>query len=110
MEPANPIDLYPAIERNGFKAAFTASVEAAASDPAVDAVLAHVFSRAAHENLDYDRIAGLVHGQNKPMVVWTLGDPVSLEKVKNGFEKAGIPVVDEIDKAVRVLAALAMRA
>jgi len=110
MEPANPIDLYPAIEKNGFPAAFTTSVEAAATDPEVDAVLAHVFSRAARENLDYDRIAGLVRERNKPMVVWTLGDPVSFEKVKSRFEKAGIPVVDEIDKAVRVLAALATRA
>ncbi len=110
MEPANPIDLYPAIEKNGFQAAFTASVEAAASDPAVDAVLAHVFSRAARENLDYERIATLLRESGKPMVVWTLGDPASLATVKGRFEKVGVPVVDEIDKAVRVLAALAMRA
>jgi acetyltransferase len=108
MEPSNPIDLYPAMEKNGFPLAFTAAVEATAADPEVDAVLAHVFSRAARENLDYDRVAAVVRERKKPMVVWTLGDPVSLETVKSSFERAGIPVVDEIDRAVRVLAALAL--
>jgi len=109
MEPTNPIDIYPAIERNGPKKVFTRCLETVLNDPGVDGVYVHVF---AWYGLDaffgFEKIAELAKKERKPLVVWTLGDSEGCNKLTRYFEELGIPTVDEISKGVRVLSALTL--
>ena len=110
MEPANPLDLFPAIDRNGYFSVAPPSLEAALGDPAVDGVFAHIFAYPTETPLfDYEKISRMIRDLKKPMVVWTLGDDESIRKLKLVLENKGIPVVDEISKGVRILAAQIMR-
>jgi acetyltransferase len=110
MDPENPVDLYPAIEKNGTTPPVNASLEAAMEDPGVDAIYAHLFASPMNEQLfDFDFIAGLIKKHNKPLVVWMMGDAGTENRAAAELEKKGIPTATEIVKGVRMLAALTMR-
>ncbi len=111
MDPSNPVDLYPAYEKRGTIETLKHTIEAVMEDPGVDAVYLHVFAPPVHTPpYDYDHMARLMADHRKPMVVWILGPRESVGKVAGEFEKRGIPAVDELNRGVRVLAALTMRA
>ena len=44
MAPSNPVDIYPAIEKNGPIKVFSESLAALLEDEGVDAVFMHVFA------------------------------------------------------------------
>lgn len=107
MDPMNPLDIYPAIEKTGTKTTVIHCLEAALEDPDVDAIFAHMFVSPLDMPLfDYEYIADLLRKHQKPMVLWVMGDVNSEAQVKQDLEKLGIPVVDEISKGSRILAAL----
>ncbi len=109
MEPANPVDLYPAFEKNGHTETFRTTIEAVLEDPGVDAVYAHLFVPPVDIPLfDYDHMAAMVQKHKKPLVVWLLGDATRLPAVSRDLESRGIPVTDEMARGARILAALAM--
>ena len=110
MDPENPVDLYPAIEKFGPIPPVNTSLEAALADPGVDAVYAHLFASATNEQLfDLDFIAGLIKKYNKPLVLWMLGDATVENRLTAELERKGIPTATEIAKGVRLLAALTMK-
>jgi acyl-CoA synthetase (NDP forming) len=110
MEPANPLDLYPAIERNGVQKVFPHCLETLLNDPGVDAVYLHTF---AWYDLDsffgLEEIAVLAKKKKKPIVVWAMGDSEACGRLTDYLEELGIPAVDEISKGVRVLSAMILR-
>ncbi len=106
MKPTNPIDLYPAIERSGFAPAVQQALEAAIEDPAVDAVYAHVVAGLYAETPDFKSVFDKARSVGKPIVVWTMGDRESVSALRLQLESLGVPVVKEISRGVRVLAAL----
>lgn len=109
MEPANPVDLYPAFEKNGHTETFRTTIEAVLEDPGVDAVYAHLFIPPVDIPLfDYDHMAEMVRKHRKPLVVWLLGDAARMSAVSRDLESCGIPVTDEMARGARILAALAM--
>lgn len=109
MEPANPVDLYPAFEKNGHTETFRTTIEAVLEDPTVDAVYAHLFIPPVEVPLfDYNHMAEMVRKHKKPLVVWLLGDATRMPAVSRSLEGRGIPVTDEMARGVRILAALAM--
>jgi len=110
MEPSNPVDLYPAIEKNGPMVTVRETVAALMEDPNVDAVYAHLFAPPIGVPLfDYDQMAALIKQHNKPFVVWIMGHLDTAAAITRELERRGIPVVDEIARGVRVLAALTLR-
>ncbi len=110
MEPGNPIDLYPAIEERGPKEPFTRSLDAALSDPGVDGVFIHMFAPPVNVPLfDYEAMGEMIRSSGKPVVVWMLGHRKSMEETAKDFERHGVPVVDDMDRGVRILAAVLMR-
>ena len=110
MDPANPVDLYPAIEKNGPTQSMKAALEAVMEDPGVDAVYAHLFAPPIKVPLfNYDHIAEVVGKSQKPLVVWIMGAGEGAEQTARELEKRGVPVVFEIRKGVRLLAAVTMR-
>jgi acyl-CoA synthetase (NDP forming) len=106
MEPVNPVDLYPAIERSGAARALQQALEAVVRDAAVDAVYIHTISRLYTEGADFHRIAEIARERGKPVVVWSMGDAAGVAEMRRKLEPLGIPVVEEINRGVRVLAAL----
>ena len=110
MEPANPLDLYPAIERNGVEKVFPHCLDILLNDPGVDAVYLHVFGWYPPNAFDsLKKIAELSKKKKKPIVVWTMGDIESCGKLTQHLEGMGVPAVDEISKGVRVLSAMTLR-
>jgi acetyltransferase len=109
MDPANPVDLYPAMEKNGRKKAFLHALETLMADPDVDAVYTHIILLPVKDDpIDYDNIAALMVKYKKPMVVWSIGFSGTENDAIKELERIGVPVVNEIDKGVRILAALTM--
>ncbi|MBN1653693.1 MAG: CoA-binding protein [Deltaproteobacteria bacterium] len=106
MEPANPVDLYPAIERSGPAQALQQALEAVVQDPAVDAVYIHTISGIYTEGADFERIATIARRLEKPLVLWNMGDAAMVAEIRRKLEALGIPVLDEINRGVRALAAL----
>jgi len=107
MEPANPLDLYPAIERNGVQRVLIHCLETVLRDPGVDAVYAHIFAWYPLDSFaGFERIAELARKEKKPIVVWTMGDTEACSRLADYLERMGIPAVDEISKGVRVLSAM----
>jgi acetyltransferase len=110
MDPSNPVDLYPAYEKGGTSETLQRTLEAVMEDPGVDGVYLHLFAPPMNRPLyDYDEMARLVGEQGKPIVVWLMGQPEAAREVAGQFERRGIPTVDELNRGVRVLAALTMR-
>ena len=110
MEPANPLDLYPAIERNGVERVVTHSLDTLLNDSGVDAVFLHLFGWYPPEAFaGFEKIAELSRKKKKPIVVWTMGDQESCGKLTQHLEGMGIPAVEEISKGVRVLSAMTLR-
>ena len=110
MEPANPLDLYPAIERNGAQRVVTHCLDTLLNDPGVDAVFLHLFGWYPPEAFaGFDKIAELSRKKQKPIVAWTMGDQESCGALTQHLEGMGIPAVDEISKGVRVLSAMTLR-
>jgi len=109
MDPFNPVDLYPAMEKNGRQKALLHALEAVMADPNVDAVYAHLIVLPIKEKLiDYGKVSELLKKYRKPIVVWAIGFSEMEHKIAQGLEAIGVPVVNEIDKGVRILAALTM--
>jgi acyl-CoA synthetase (NDP forming) len=110
MEPANPLDLYPAIERNGVEKVFPHCLDILLNDPGVDAIYLHIFGWYPPDAFGgLEKIAELSRKKKKPIVVWTMGDSESCGALTQHLEGMGIPTVDEISKGVRVLSAMTLR-
>jgi len=110
MDPSNPVDLYPAMEKFGPIRVFSESLNAVLDDPGVDAVFLHIFALPIKEGMfNYDATAEMIQKYKKPLVVWMIGHAESIIKTTQELEKRRIPVVDELERGVRVLAALTMR-
>jgi len=110
MEPVNPLDLYPAIERNGMERVFTHCLEVLLNDPGVDAVYLHLFAWYALDSfVGLERLAELSRKKKKPIVAWTMGESEACGSLMQHLEGMGIPAVDEISKGIRILSAMTLR-
>ncbi len=110
MAPATPVDLYPAVEKFGPTEPYRKTLTAVMADPGVDAVFVHLFAPPIKIPLfDYDHMAALVRERRKPIVAWVMGHGDTAADITAELERRGIPVLDEIRKGLRVLAALTLR-
>lgn len=109
MDPMNPVDLYPAMERHGRKEALFHALETVIADPDVDAVYMHLIVLPSKEPLvDYQKLAAVMNKHKKPIVVWSIGFSETESEIARELESIGIPVVNEINQGVRILAGLTM--
>jgi len=110
MDPGNPVDVYPAIEKNGPVKVFSESLDALMQDENVDAVFMHIFAIPTREDMfQYEKLAEMVAKYQKPLVAWMIGHGETAVKVSQLLEKHGIAVVNEISKGIRIISALTMR-
>lgn len=104
MEPSNPIDLWPAAERNGIDKVYSTVIDAVIHDDGVDSIVLHVFSG----RMDIGALKTLSNLKNtlaKPVVVWPVGAGEQHQTFKKDVEALGIPVFDEMERSIRFLAA-----
>jgi len=101
MEPENPVDIWPAVERNGRRSQGVA-FEALLNDPQVDAIFFHIYVDSLIMRVGLDFMESL-KGSVKPVVVWVIGDPSFFRELRDLGESMGIPVYREIERGARAL-------
>ncbi len=107
MPPENPGDLYPALEINGPTKTYEEAIKAVLDDPGVDGVLIHIFALATPLILKaIDNRLDDLKKKNKPIVTWLMGDPEVVMDAGREIEKRGIPVMPDIQRSVKTLAAV----
>ncbi|HKK90625.1 MAG TPA: acetate--CoA ligase family protein, partial [Desulfobacteraceae bacterium] len=109
MPVANPIDLWPAVERHGAEKAYGAAVRAVCSDPQVDGIFIHAFSGGFALNLDIETLAEEAKAAGKPLFCWLLGKKDNALEFQERCNRAGVPVFREITRAVECMDAIFAR-
>jgi acyl-CoA synthetase (NDP forming) len=109
MPISNPIDLWPAVEKNGGEKTYLAAVAAVCADPGVDAIFLHLFAGGFSLNFDISPVADLAKSAGKPMVAWLIGERRQALETQIAIQKQGIPVFREILRSVECLRALFKR-
>jgi len=105
MEPGNPLDLWPAIERNGVTRVYSEVSDALLNDPGVDAIHFHIFVEESllKRGLDFLHVLGKAP---KPVAFWMIGDTAYFRGFRDRVESLGIPVFTEIERGIRCLKAI----
>jgi len=106
MPPGNPLDLWPAMERQGPLRALSVALKAVCADPGVDGVLLHAFVGGAVSYLDLKEAAETARSVGKPVFCWLLGRRSQVQEFKESARQFRIPVYGELSRAVTCMAAL----
>jgi acetyltransferase len=102
-KPDHPLDLWIAIERNGYEEVFKRSFDAVMNDPAVDSILFHSYATPLIEPDFFEELAALVRKHEKPIVFWVVGRKEFCDNLRFLAETAGIPAYRELGRCVTVL-------
>ncbi len=103
MPISNPVDLWPAVERNGADAAYGTAVKAACEDPGVDGIFIHAFTGGFSLNIDMDFLANQMKLAEKPVFCWVIGTDKAVKKLRKEAIIKNIPVFAEISRAVKCI-------
>lgn len=106
MPPGNPLDLWPAMERQGPLKALSVALKAVCADPKVDGVLLHTFVGGVTSYLDLEEASETARSAGKPLFCWLLGRSGEARKFKESARRNGIPVYGELYRTVECMAAL----
>ena len=101
MEPRNPVDLWPAVEKIG-REAYKVALEALSDDPAVDGIYIHMYVDSVLLNDMREALSPLRRTQ-KPVAVWVIGDSASFPALRKHVEAMGAPVFTEVSRGSMVL-------
>jgi len=102
MNPQNPVDVWPALERVGQKA-FEVAIKAVLADPQVDALYLHLYidRKMLEEGVGF---LEFLRDASKPAAIWVMGDPQCFRELRGLAEPFGVPVFTEVGRGARVLA------
>ncbi|MBA4421713.1 MAG: CoA-binding protein [Syntrophus sp. (in: bacteria)] len=108
MPVTNPVDLWPAMERQiaADVDVYSLSLEALLSDPEVDAVFLHVFISNPRSRLNMSELAARIHAAGKPIIIWIIGRRDDAYAFQKEALAHGIPVFTDISRAAECLAAV----
>ena len=109
MPVANPVDLWPAIERNGAEVAWQRAFEAVSKDPKVDAIFFHVFVGGFSGQTDISPLVDIAGAAGKPLFGWLLGKRTEAHEFMKHVNQLNVPVFKEIGRAVECMAAVFKR-
>jgi acetyltransferase len=104
MPPANPVDIWPAIEQKGFNA-FSDSLKAVLEDSRIDGVILLPFASRILEHFPFDEIGDDVRCSGKAVVSWMFGDQRYFEILEDRMREFGIPVFTDLRSCVLTLKA-----
>ena len=106
MPVSNPIDLWPAVERNGAETAYGTAIKAACADPEVDALFIHAFAGGFALSIDMDKMKALTGDAGKPIFCWIIGTCEETKDFQIKTQRTGIPVYRELYRAVECMSAV----
>ena len=106
MPTSNPIDLWPAIERNGVDKAYGETLDAVCADPGVDAVFLHAFVGGPIWRLNLGPIVETAKKAGKPLFLWMIGNETNAKEVQEEGRRLKVPVFREVARAVECMAAV----
>jgi acetyltransferase len=106
MQPGNPVDLWPAVERHGAEAAYGAAAKAVAADPGVDAVFIHAFAGGFALNPNLPALISEIQAAGKPCVCWLMGVDRDARAFQKEAQALGMPTFREVYRATECLAAV----
>jgi acetyltransferase len=108
MPVTNPVDLWPAMERQigADVDVFSLSLEALLGDPEVDAVFAHVFISNPRSRVNMSELAAQIRTAGKPVIAWIIGRRDDAYAFQKEALAHGIPVFTEISRAAECLGAV----
>jgi acyl-CoA synthetase (NDP forming) len=101
MQPMNPVDLWPAIERVG-RSAYIVALEALLKDPGVDGIYVHVYVDDAFLK-DIVEAFEALRNADKPVAVWAIGDTRCFPALRSHVEALGAPVFGDVARGVLAL-------
>jgi len=106
MPAGNPLDLWPAMERQGPLKALSVALKAVCTDPDVDGILLHTFVGGVISYLDLREVSETSRSAGKPLFCWLLGRSGEARKFKESARQHRIPVYGELYRTVECMAAL----
>lgn len=101
MEPRNPVDLWPAIERVG-REAYRIALEALLNDPGVDGIYIHLYVDSVLLKDMVEALSLLKHAK-KTVAIWVIGDSASFPALRKQVEAMGAPVFTELSRGAMIL-------
>lgn len=103
MQPAHPVDLWPAVEQKGLEKVYSGVARVLMEDPGVDCLLVETiaWSLASPEYLR--EIAALKRAYGKPVALWMVGGGEQHGQNCRLAEEEGIPVFTEISRCAAFL-------
>jgi len=111
MPVANPVDLWPAMEKNAATDVdiYSEAMKAVLADPAVDAVLLHVFVGNFRIRINLPDLAQQSRATGKPVFIWLLGRRDEAYQFQMAAREQGVPVFQELHRAVECLSIVMRR-
>ena len=106
MPIKNPVDYWPAMEKNGPGLAYKHAIEVLHEAPEVDGIIVHLFAGFGTWSLDMKEIMSGIQKPRKPILFWLIGPEKGREVTRITLEKEGWPTFYEIHRTVRVMASL----
>lgn len=108
MPVANPIDLFPAVARNGRRVAFECALEAALSAPEVDALVIHFVAGLEEDMPDFGALKAEADRSGKVVLFWLMGRREGSRQFREMARAAGIAVHDDATRIAECLRAVAL--
>jgi acetyltransferase len=106
MPVKNPLDFWPAMEKNGPVPTYREALAALHQDPQVDGIIVHLFAGFGVWFLDMKEVLLGIRGPRKPILFWVMGHDKGFQATRMALEDEGWPVLTEIHRLVRVMAQL----
>lgn len=108
MPAANPVDVWPAMEKHSGKGLdiYALALEAVLEDPGVDACMIHTFAGFSRVKLDLDTTARLSRQSGKPVFIWILGEREQVLAFQVAARHLGLFVYHELYRTVECMAAV----
>nr|WP_281432430.1 acetate--CoA ligase family protein [Desulfatitalea alkaliphila] len=107
MPVANPIDLFPAVARNGRRVAFQGAFSGALADPGVDALVIHFVAGLEADMPDFQDLQARARKDGKVLMFWLMGRREGSRTFRDKARAAGIPVHDDALRIGQCLRAVA---
>jgi acyl-CoA synthetase (NDP forming) len=111
MPVANPVDLWPAMEKHAASDVniYSEALRSVLADTGVDAVLMHIFVGNFRIKVNIEDIAAQSRAAGKPVFIWLLGRREEAFQTQTAAREQGIPMFQELHRAVECLAAVMHR-
>lgn len=105
MPPANPVDLWPAMEQHSGQGLdiYSLALDAVLADTGVDACMVHTFAGFSRVRLNLSNTAELSRKWGKPVFIWVLGERDEILNFQVEARKLGIPVYHELYRATECM-------